>query len=318
VTWLNIMCRDGAETGGIASTDNVTLMTPYASLVFPLSVVSEIKRVETGDWRVFTRSGERVSGRPASGWIEFLTADGSSRVATKDIEGVLVARRHQLSRSITHGMLAYYAFEYESKAGHDASGNGLTAALKYAAWTPAGIVNGGACGLLEPRATLETARLHFAASDGFAVAGWIKHTSPGALFAFVDGNGGAPVRVDVGNAGRVTMCVDNGLAVVRTLPGVVDGGWHHVALCGDRANLSIYVDGALSARVPYRASSGISGTRLYVGYGRPGGAFTGGLRGIVDEILVMGRGLTDAEVAQLAAMRADRDTPPQPDHTPSG
>lgn len=78
---------------------------------------------------------------------------------------------------------------------------------------------------------------------------------------------------------------------------VADNAWHHAALTYDGAAVRLYVDGALQKQtVSWRGSAGVKDAELMLGMGS---ADTTAFEGMLDEVLVFNRALTEAEVKDV-------------------
>ena len=78
---------------------------------------------------------------------------------------------------------------------------------------------------------------------------------------------------------------------------VFDGQWHHIVAVYDGSQKQLYVDGAVDAQEPY--SSTVSTNNLKVRLGFNSEYTVGQYDGLLDDIRVFNRGLSQAEVTQI-------------------
>ena len=75
---------------------------------------------------------------------------------------------------------------------------------------------------------------------------------------------------------------------------VADNAWHHAAVTYDGATVNLYMDGALQKQAAAgRGGAVAKGAELTLGIGKAG---TASFEGMLDEVLVFNRALTEAEV----------------------
>ena len=79
---------------------------------------------------------------------------------------------------------------------------------------------------------------------------------------------------------------------------VTDNNWHHVALVYDGVNKLIYIDGREDARVASTGRINLSTNPLWIG--NNSGSTARQLGGLVDDVRIYSRALSEAEVAGLA------------------
>ncbi len=79
--------------------------------------------------------------------------------------------------------------------------------------------------------------------------------------------------------------------------GCSDGKWHHVAFALDESFGRLYIDGELKSYQPWNGQPGECSTTqpLRIGYYSPAGGFDG----LVDDVRIYGRALSDAEIKSL-------------------
>ena len=147
----------------------------------------------------------------------------------------------------------------------------------------------------------------FSISGGatWSVAYWFKTTTPGATFLYQGAGGWA-------NA-NTTFYLNNGGGVGTQLGGVSyargweagtanpnDGNWHHFVMTVTNGVKTLYVDGAVDAKVTDQWGGTGIGTQVRIGGNGTGeGDGNVGLNGMMSEVYIYGRALSAAEVATL-------------------
>jgi hypothetical protein len=111
--------------------------------------------------------------------------------------------------------------------------------------------------------------------------------------------------LEVNNANRF-VCVLGGGSSSRTLASsvtVTTGTFYHVACVWDGTQLRLYINGALNASVAQNLTPAVNTSPLYVGQF---GGNVDRMRGVIDEVHIYGRALSQADVS------ADMNTPIAP------
>jgi len=88
---------------------------------------------------------------------------------------------------------------------------------------------------------------------------------------------------------------------------MTDDNWHHVACVYDGVNKLIYIDGREDARVASTGQINVSTNPLWIG--NNSGSTARQLGGLVDDVRIYSRALSDAEVAGLAGRTLPHDKP---------
>ena len=156
--------------------------------------------------------------------------------------------------------------------------------------------------------------------DGYTVAGWVRvRYLPVGVITVVDADGKAALGVGVGRT-HVTAHVNGLKPVTLKHPWKCDAKWHHVALVCDReskmAKVRLYFDGSLVAssdlqtRIPplkgfvwmgkVEPNDDAGWPQPLGADGKPGPPAKDEIVGAIDECVIVGRPLTDAEVRRLA------------------
>jgi len=204
--------------------------------------------------------------------------------------------------SLTYGLLAYYPFNGNAE---DESGNGNH-----------GLVNGGAVLSVDRFGRSDTAysfngvdsfievsRLPESFTGDFSISYWEKSFQQNRMhalslgetdsnnldFDFNDPPYGLWVYWNGGGGNRVwTEMVSGG--------GFTDGGWHHILLRRSGSHIELHVDGVLMGAAKYAGTIGSRGP-LRIG---KGSCWAFWWNGLLDDVRLYNRALSDAEIATLS------------------
>ena len=151
--------------------------------------------------------------------------------------------------------------------------------------------------------------LDFGADGDFTIAAWINVSEiPPDQYTIVS-------KGDRGSSARILFKIlaDKAYITLANEPGggpkpdfssvatVVDGEWHYVALVVDRANATkIYVDGVLDTEGMASEGTDVNTTSpLHIGKShQDGNAARRFLKGLIDEVCIYNKALSDAEMEQ--------------------
>jgi hypothetical protein len=212
------------------------------------------------------------------------------------------------------GLVARWTFdEGVGTVARDASGNGRDAVIEPGAtWAPGRVGSAIRCNDAGGRATATLPGFGASNISGFA---WVESQdrtgTQSRIFGFgfeegylwlSFGNGTPLVEArDVGgywNTANPSVPSDAGALIG-------DGGFHHIGFVVDRAKpeIRLYVDGVVTARAPGSTARGTFGAAgapypFLIGAQNPTTSLS--LDGVIDEVRVYGRALSDAEVRELA------------------
>jgi hypothetical protein len=89
-------------------------------------------------------------------------------------------------------------------------------------------------------------------------------------------------------------------AIARALISPVAGTWYHLVGVYDGANLKLYLNGVLQQTVPY-ANAWVGAGTTAIGRSRYAGVNADFWPGLIDDVRIYSRALTDGDVAALAA-----------------
>lgn len=151
-----------------------------------------------------------------------------------------------------------------------------------------------------------TKSLNFAGKDELTVTVWVNADSDspvqgvvagccGTIVAQRDANGWA-LRFDGRNAGQEMEFIvqpgwqgDGGFGA----PVFKKGEWHHLAGVVDSTNLLLYVDGELLEEMPFGGPIASDSSETEIGH-----AGDGGFIGLIDEVAIYDRALSEKEIQQ--------------------
>jgi len=147
--------------------------------------------------------------------------------------------------------------------------------------------------------------LSIGAANNWTVAMWVQSSTAGGCYAYQgDGGWGWGNTVFYMNSGGTTAGTaaggvrwgqgwETGTAAIN------DGAWHHVVLTYNGTTKAAYVDGNLDALTTDQWGSTGTGGQFWIGGGADTGDGTANLNGLVDEVYVFDRTLSQAEVQSL-------------------
>jgi hypothetical protein len=145
-------------------------------------------------------------------------------------------------------------------------------------------------------------------SPAFTVAFWIKPAdlSQAILLTREDARGSPRLRLSITAEGALAL--DDGQSAVPCADlvhcalaeqAIARDAWLHVAAnVGEDGELRLYLDGIMAAGAHTDGSAALEG-RIVIG--APIGSLLAGVRGVLDELVVYGRVLSDGEISALAA-----------------
>jgi hypothetical protein len=105
--------------------------------------------------------------------------------------------------------------------------------------------------------------------------------------------------------------------VIESVKTIADDKWHFVAMSYDGASVKFYIDEILDSSYPRTGTVRTNNNDLAIG--RHGGAANGNdafFNGLIDDLRIYNRALTEAEVMELYNGKTELTYTPQPDPTP--
>ena len=129
--------------------------------------------------------------------------------------------------------------------------------------------------------------------------------------------GGYRIEQNGGWGGRViraTYYLEGGRIKAEGSDIVVDGTWHHVAAIYDGSYVKLYVDGVLDAQSPGTAPIATNNWDIAVGENLEvlAGGSTRSINGLIDEVRIYNRALSQAEVQEIVGDIYRKVTDPKP------
>ena len=204
--------------------------------------------------------------------------------------------------TLTTGLRAYWKLDDNSWS--DSSGRSITLT------NSGGVTNGqgkiGQAANFDGSSSLYTNSAALDQGDvNLSVSFWINSESPTNAIYFLAGsdtNQTAQLFVVQIYAGQLYCNNGNNGGAGPSITNLYDGSWHHlVAVLNKETNTStVYADG-VSIFTNSLVTSNFSGNNLYLGSGGPNFAQYGNFTGLMDEVGVWNKALTQAEVSSLYA-----------------
>jgi len=205
----------------------------------------------------------------------------------------------------TEGLVASYALDGDAT---DSSGNGLDGTLVGDAAFAEGMV-GMALDLDGDGDYVDCNNNElFSVTDAFTLSVWINWRATGATWQTVIAKGDNAWRLARGGDTQTmdfgfTAGGDRGWQAARTASEVPLGEWHHVAATIDTVDgAKIYLDGVLEGENPDTGGITVGDYPVYLGENAQ--AANRFWNGLIDEVAIYSRALSEAEVRYLAGQRA--------------
>lgn len=213
-----------------------------------------------------------------------------------------------------YGPVAYWSFdEGNGDTAHDYSGYGNDGTIYGASWTNG--ISGSALDFDGEDDYIEVAaddNLNFGSSIDFTFGAWIKAETIQLIYPAIIGRRNPPAANGyvfflscdgTGTNGRLAVQLNNGTHYTNyrsTSADLRDNIWHHVAATGDRDGfLTFYVDGNPKGQFDISDMGNINSTsNVFIGWEEqnPDGTH---FNGIIDEVRIYNRALSQAEIRQL-------------------
>jgi hypothetical protein len=319
---------DGSRVIGTPGVETVAVQTPYAKMNVPLKQIRTITMGEDHETAAISlQNGDRLNGVITLVPITLETVFGKVAISSEHIRVLSVrATGGALSESLRKGLVLYYSFDRdEGGKVTDLSAGGNHGTVTGAKFSSAG-KNGGAYDFSgNEGASVSFDPKALAGSRAVTVSAWFKSFGDSGDWEEIigcsteEGNVQTPVcflwfsKTGLGDNTHSRVLIDKdaggreSFAIAPTKPASFfrDGRWHHVALTWNGTQATYYIDGARDASQPTSA-----GTLAYVGDRRSlignGWAFeqvTHNFNGLIDEVMIYNRVLTDDELRTLHGPR---------------
>ena len=206
----------------------------------------------------------------------------------------------------TEGLVAHYAFENDA---NDSSANALHGTLVGDAAFAEGLAGGMALDLDGDGDYVDCSNnALFSISDAFSLSVWINWRTPTVDWQTVIAKGDNAWRLAKGGDTQTmdfgfTAGGDRGWLAARTVSEVPLGEWHHVAATIDMIDgAKIYLDGVLEGTNPDTGGITVGDYPVYIGENAQ--AVNRFWDGLIDEVMIYSRALSEAEVLYVAGKRA--------------
>jgi len=318
---LEVDLADGSHVIGIPTIESVPLQTAYASMNVPLKHIMTVK-IET-DHETATLdllNGDKLKGVIALKPLELTTVFGPVRIGIEHVREIdVVSSTEGLPAILARGLVLYYTFDRdEGDKVTDRSGKKNDGKVNGAVWRASGKSGGAysfgtASGYIDS-GTSDT--LAFFRTD-FTIVSWINlsaynqmangiigsapwaASARGYFFAITGSGNGTPGRLE----GKF-YAANGGSFVYSSARTVEPGKWYQVAWSwSSRTGHRLYVNGQPRSEAQVDGSSSAPADytpSVWLGVEwREQSSYNRGLNGLLDEVMLFERALSDAEVKAL-------------------
>lgn len=298
---VTVQTRDGSRLEGAPAGNALRLGTVFGDLTVPLRLMARVQMTGAGGEMVAEfKNQDRLSGRYLEEWVVVKTAFGTQKIPralVREIRIRTVAQRQ--------GLIAHYPFDEDGgREVRDASGNGRDGEVRGAVYAPEG-KTGGAY-----RVGRRTGHLQIPddpawdfGAEPFSFALWVKLDSPPYgeqmivghddgggeqnkwAFEFWNGNLCFHVNTPRSESHRIAAIPWRGQV----------GRWHHLAVTRAGERFRIYVDGAWVSEAKHDGPVPDAQAPLTIGQ-----AEVLFIEGLLDEVMIFDRTLSDDEIWDLA------------------
>lgn len=292
---------DGSRVIGIPSIDRLKVATQYADLEVQLSQVRTVEfSAENHTAKLSLQNGDLLNGRLAATEIAAKTIFGPVTVPLAQV------RRMQVAVSggpLPEGLVLHYTFNKdEGGKVTDASGNGNDGEVRGATYAKDG-KNGGAMSFNGDREAVIIKNSAGLQLQDFTILLWIKRGDkdkltndpgfgPGAnLFGYGQAGYGLFIS-DKNLLGLSKMGFDG----VTSKCEIVDDAWHHVGVAKKGSKVVFYMDGVAYPAADYDPGFTFN---TVVAAGARADTLDNSFLGLISEVAVFNRALTDDEVKEI-------------------
>ncbi len=212
------------------------------------------------------------------------------------------------------GLIAHWGFDDASNLGKDSNDNhhqGINTGVTQTT----GII-GSAASFDGSTALIQVpAHVDLEPTDALTVSLWAKFSqtnNPDGIL--IDSSHGGDKKGWVmgynGTSGVLSFSYGNQVTWHTAIPtsDVADDVWHQITGLFDGSTINIYVDGDLEHTVTYSGTASPSGRDINIGAWTEGGSLARYFNGLIDDIRLYNRAITDQEICALAQKDWDETT----------
>lgn len=313
---------DGSHVVGSADLTSIAAHTTYGKMDMALSRIFSVTISNDHETALFhLRNGDRIRGTLDGNPVVVKTRFGTLSVPVKHVNAVQVYRSAAAPPGFRKDLVLHLTFDKEQGLTiPDNSGCGNDGEAIRGTWTPDGKSGGGY--ILDGRddyVKVSGESSFDFGSSAFTIALWVKPTKVVAakgeaqvLLAKYDGQRGCQWRFELTDRRQFRLVTatrpERGWEQSRTSGSnpMKDGTWHHVAVRKFSREAMFYVDGRPLAmpndkRANTAAGIGRGDEPVRIGaYRNTDGRFGGFLGGVLDDVMVWKRSLSEEEIRWLA------------------
>lgn len=305
---------DGSRVIGIPGIESVPVRTSYAKMDIPLKQILTIKIAEDHEMAsIGLGNGDKLNGVINLDPIRLETIFGTAKIGIEHIRAIrVVLPGGALPDSLKRGLVLYYSFDRdEGGKVTDRSGKRNNGEARGAKWTSEGRL-GGAYDFNGNGDYIDTG-CNFSGMDEISVCGWVRPAKGQRGSSVATQFGGPPgdnvwglfAQNDNGNdlvpphQSAATVLTADGRRPTALGKRTQIGEWTHLCFTFKRnGQLVLYKDGVAVGR----DSVGDSPLNKRNSTAKVGASFGGDgywANGLVDEVMIFERALTDDEVKQI-------------------
>ena len=298
---VTVRTQDGSSLEGTPSGNVLRMGTVFGDIAVPLRLLVRVKMTGAGGEMVAEfKNQDRLSGTYLDDWVVVKAAFGVQKIPRAMVREIRIR-----PAAPSRGLIAYYPLDEDGgPAVRDASGNGRDGEVRGAVYAQEGW-KGGAC-----RVGRRTGYLQVPddpawdfGSKPFSIALWVNldslpygeqmivgHDDGGGeqnkwAFEFWNGNLCFHVNTPRSESHRIAAIPWRGQV----------GRWHHLAVTRDGDRFRIFVDGTWVSEAKHDLPVPDAQAPLTIGQ-----AEVLFIEGLLDEVMIFDRALSDEEIRDLA------------------
>jgi hypothetical protein len=301
---LELGLVDGSRVVGVPKMESVPLQTAYATMNIPLKGISTLRMDEDHEnAAVEMRNGDKLKGVVSLKPVTLATVFGEAKIGVEHIRELrVVLSGGPLPEALRKGLVLYYSFDRDEGAmARDQSGTGNDGETHGTKWTPEGRL-GGACCFNgsehidignEPSLNIKSA---------ITMAAWVlprQSTGDHPIIA-KEGAGGRQTYWFGIYQGRFGLLLGGGGGWgldARAFGNIPTDKWQHLAVTWNGADYSCYCNGAIVGTGRYSAQVPSSAAPVQIGQNSEFASTH--FSGMIDEVMIFDRALSDVEVKQI-------------------